>query len=89
MADAPKTRRKSTGPRKQRPVFAIVTYVDEAGNAQQLNKDHLNIQIERDSAKIVEALTGGGMQNATVVRVELPQPQARTPAASQEQSASA
>lgn len=76
MADTPKKRRAS-GPRQQRPVFAVVTYTDENGNAVQLNKDNLNIAIERDSAKIVEMLTGGSMGSATVVRVELPQPQKR------------
>jgi hypothetical protein len=70
---------KSTGPRQQRPVFAIVTYRDADGNAQSLNKDGLSIQIERDSAKIVEALTGGddSLAGATVVRVQLPQPTPR------------
>jgi hypothetical protein len=73
---------KSTGPRQQRPVFAIVTYTDENGNATQLNKDNLNIKIERDSAKIVELLTSGdgSMGSASVVRVELPQPQKRNTA---------
>lgn len=81
---------KSTGPRKQRPVFAIVNYVDENGNAQQLNQSGLSIRIERDSAKIVEALTGGdaSLAGASVVRVELPQPTPRnTSAAAGEASA--
>jgi hypothetical protein len=69
---------KSTGPRQQRPVFAIVTYSDENG-AVQLDKNNLHIKIERDSAKIVELLTSGDgdMGNAAVVRVELPQPTPR------------
>lgn len=71
-------RGKSTGPRKQRPVFAIVNYTDENGTAQRLNKDGLSIQIERDSSKIVELLTSGeDMGSAAVVRVELPQPTPR------------
>jgi hypothetical protein len=69
---------KSTGPRQQRPVFAVVRYTDESGAEQKLNSSGLNIQIERDSAKIVEFLTGGGdFGNAAVVRVEMPQPQTR------------
>lgn len=75
-AKAPKKRRAS-GPRQARPVFAVVTYTDENGNAVQLNKDALTIKIERDSAKIVELLTSGEMGSAAVVRVELPQPQKR------------
>jgi len=82
MADAPKKTRKSSGPRQQRPVFAIVTYTDADGSQVQLDKSRLNIKIERDSAAIVELLTGGdgGMANAAVVRVELPQPQKRNTA---------
>lgn len=77
---------KSTGPRQQRPVFAIVTYTDENGNAQQLDKSRLNIAIERDSAKIVELLTSGDgdMSNAAVVRVQLPQPTPRAKAGATE-----
>jgi hypothetical protein len=74
---APKKRR-SSGPRQQRPVFALVRYTDENGNQTALNKDGLSIQIERDSGKIVEMLTSGdGTGGATVVRVELPQPTPR------------
>lgn len=83
MADeAKKTRRKSTGPRQQRPVFAIVTYTDDSGAPVQLDKSRLNIKIERDSAAIVELLTGGdsAMAGAAVCRVELPQPQKRNTA---------
>jgi hypothetical protein len=80
---APKARRKASGPRQQRPVFALVTYTDENGSAVKLNQDGLNIKIERDSAKLVELLTGGGdMSSASVVRVELPQPQKRNTAES-------
>lgn len=76
-------RRASSGPRQQRPVFAIVTYTDENGNPQQLDKSRLGIKIERDSAAIVDLLTGGdsGMTSAAVVRVELPQPKKREAAA--------
>jgi hypothetical protein len=80
MADqaVTKQRRKSSGPRQQRPVFALVTYTDEQGAPVQLSKDRLNIKIERDSAKIVDLLTSGeGAGSATVVRVELPQPTPR------------
>lgn len=78
-AAAPKTRRKSSGPRQQRPVFGIVTYTDEQGQPVQLDKNRLSVKIERDSGKIVEMLTGGdaGLTNAAVIRIELPQPQAR------------
>jgi hypothetical protein len=89
MADAPKTRRKASGPRQQRPVFALVTYKDENGNAVSLNKEGLSIKIERDSAKIVDLLTSGaeGAAGATVVRVELPQPTQRKSAENAEASA--
>lgn len=80
MADTPATpkKRRSSGPRQQRPVFALVRYTDENGNQVSLNKDGLSITIERDSGKIVEMLTSGdGAGGATVVRVELPQPTPR------------
>lgn len=76
---APATKRRAPGPRTPKPVFAIVSYQDEQGQAVSLDKNRLNIQIERDSAKIVELLTGGdnSLAGAAVVRVELPQPQKR------------
>lgn len=79
MADAngQKKTRRASGPRQQRPVFAVVTYKDSEGNSIQLDKNNLNIAIERDSAKLVEMLTGEGFGGAAVVRVELPQPTAR------------
>lgn len=84
MADpvpAKKTR-KSSGPRQARPVFGIVTYTDEGGAPVQLDKSRLNIQIERDSGKIVDLLTGGSgdYSNAAVVRIEMPAPNTRKPA---------
>lgn len=84
MADAPKKRRAS-GPRTARPVFGIVTYQDDQGQPVQLDKNRLSVTIERDSAKIVELLTGGdgGMANAAVVKVELPQPKPRAAAGSE------
>jgi hypothetical protein len=81
MADVVKKTRKSSGPRQQRPVFAVVRYTDENGTEQKLNSSGLTIQIERDSAKIVDFLTGGGdFGNASIVRVELPQPAKRNAA---------
>lgn len=81
-------KRRASGPRTPRPVFGIVTYTDDQGQPVQLDKNRLSITIERDSARIVELLTGGdsGMANAAVVKVELPQPKPR--AASGEASAS-
>lgn len=74
---APKKRRAS-GPRTPKPVFAVVRYSDEQGAPVQLSGDRLTISIERDSAKLVEMLTGGGdFSGAAIVRVELPQPQKR------------
>ena len=84
MAEAPKKRRAS-GPRTQRPVFAVVRYVDEDGASVQLEQSRLTIQIERDSAKLVEMLTGGGdFTGAAVVKVQLPQPKPRAPQGEQQ-----
>lgn len=66
------------GPRTPKPVFAVVRYTDADGNTVSLDQSRLSIQIERDSAKLVEMLTGGGdFSGAAVVRVELPQPKPR------------
>ena len=81
-ADAPKKRRAS-GPRTQRPIFAVVRYTDQDGSTVQLEQSRLSIQIERDSGKLVEMLTGGGdFTGAAVVKVQLPAP---TPRAKPEQ----
>ena len=80
MADQAPKKRRSSGPRQARPVFALVNYTDENGAPLQLDKSRLSITIERDSAKIVDLLTSGENTNAAVVRVELPQPQKRNAA---------
>lgn len=75
-----KAKRRSSGPRTQRPVFAVVTYEDENGNQVALNKSGIQIRIERDAAKLLDMVTSEGMGNAAVVRVELPAPTQRKPA---------
>ena len=75
MADAaPNTpkKRRAQGPRVEKPVFAIVTASNEDGTPLQLNRDRLQITLERDAAKIVDLVTGGGAQGAAVVRVTMP-----------------
>lgn len=82
MADAtdkPK-RKRAAFTRTPKPVFAIINYTDENGVATKLSRDGLSITFEKDSGKLVELLTGEGMGNATVVKVELPAPTARKPA---------
>jgi hypothetical protein len=72
MAEAtPKTRRKSSGPRQSKPVFAVVSATDESGNPIQLYKQGLSIRLERDAATLLDMLEGG-TGNQTIVRVELP-----------------
>lgn len=87
MADAqtpaaPKKTRKPQGPRVAKPLYGLVSYTDEQGNAVRLDKQRLVIQIERDPAVIMEALENGA-GNQTMVRLTLPAPAARaaTPAA--------
>lgn len=81
MADAEKPKRKRAAfTRTPKPVFAIINYTDESGNPVKLNRDALSITFEKDSSKLVELLTGEGMGNATVVKVDLPAPTARKPA---------
>jgi hypothetical protein len=86
-AAAPAKRRRAAGPRVARPVFAVVTYNDEGGEPVKLESSRLKIQIERDSAKLVEMLTSSGsFDGAAIVRVELPQPQRRGTGAQAEQA---
>lgn len=79
MAEATGTKkRRASGPRTPKPVFAVVRYSDADGASVQLDQSRLQIAIERDSAKLVEMLTGGSdFSGAAVVRVELPQPKPR------------
>lgn len=81
-ATGEKKKRKPQGPRTPKPIFAVVSYTDEQGNAVRLDKQRLQLKLERDSAKLVELLTsdGGDFANAAVVRVELPQGQPRAKA---------
>lgn len=60
--------------RTVKPIFAIIKYKDENGNEVKLNRDNLDIKFERDASALVTILTGDGMGNATVVKVELPAP---------------
>ena len=81
-------KRRASGPRTPKPVFAVVRYTGADGSTVQLDQSRLSITIERDSAKLVEMLTGGGdFSGAAIVRVALPQPQKRTPAAGEAASA--
>jgi hypothetical protein len=79
MADAPKKRRAS-GPRQSRPVFAVVSYTNEQGASVQLDRSRLNIAIERDAGKLLEMVTGSNQGPVAVVQVQLPQPQKRNAA---------
>lgn len=69
--EAPKKTRKAQGPRTPKPVFAVVTY-EQDGQTVALNKAGLKIILERDAATLLDLVTGAGMGDATVVRVELP-----------------
>jgi hypothetical protein len=79
MADAPKKRRAS-GPRVAKPVFAVVSYTDADGSLVQLDKNRLSISIERDAGKLLELVTGEGAQVSCVTKINLPQPQKRNTA---------
>jgi hypothetical protein len=88
MADTPKKRR-SSGPRQARPVFAVVSYTNEDGSLVTLDKNRLNIRIERDAGKLLELVTEENAQVSCVARVELPQPQKRNVAGAEGAGATA
>jgi hypothetical protein len=85
MAEAatPAKRKRASGPRQARPVFAVVQYQDEQGQQVALAKDRLRITLERDAGKLLELVTGEA-QGSTVIKVELPQ---STPRAASAQAA--
>jgi len=74
---APAKKKRASFTRTPKPVFAIIAYTDENGTAVKLNRDGLSITFEKDASNLVELLTGDGMSNATVVKVELPAPATR------------
>jgi hypothetical protein len=80
MADAPAKKRRASGPRQSRPVFAVVSYTNEDGSLVTLDKNRLQIRIERDAGKLLDIVTGEGAQVSCVARVELPQPTQRAAA---------
>lgn len=75
-----KKTRKPQGPRQAKPVYAIVSYTDEDGNAQRLVKANLKIELERDTAKVMDILESGE-GSATILRVTLPEAAKRNTAA--------
>jgi hypothetical protein len=84
-AATPAKKKRAQSPRTQRPLFAVVRYTDENGVEVRLDKSRLSIQVERDAAKLLELVTSGdGAGNATVMQLQLPEPQRRAaPAAAQ------
>lgn len=88
MTDAPKTtdaapkKKRASFVRTEKPTFAIITITDENGQPMRVTKDRISIQLEKDSARIVDLVTSGDMGTATVVRVSLPvAPKRAAPAA--------
>lgn len=77
MAEEKKTRKRAAFTRTPKPVFAIIKYTDENGAEQKLDRDRLSITFEKDAGALVTLLTGEGMGNATVVKVDLPAPTPR------------
>lgn len=79
--EAPKTKKKRAAfTRTPKPVYAIVSYTDEDGNPQRLVKANLKIELERDTAKVMDILESGE-GNATILRVTLPEAAKRATAA--------
>lgn len=77
MAEAtPAKKKRVQGPRTMKPLFVIVRAYDENGTLLQFNAPmRVEVQIERNSDKLLEALIpgGSGLSASAVVRAELPQ----------------
>lgn len=70
---APKAdkRKGPRGPRVSKPVFCVVTARNADGSEFNLNAQSgisLEVRISKDSAELVQILTGGGAANAAVVQ---------------------
>lgn len=76
---APKKKRAAFT-RTVKPVYAILTYTQD-GDVTKLDPANLTIQIERDADKILAMALGGPISASAVVKVDLPQPATRKPAA--------
>lgn len=48
-----KRRRKASGPRQAKPIFIAVSYRDEAGNPQPLDRHRMTIEAFRDAAELL------------------------------------
>jgi len=68
MTDAPK--KKVT--RTQKPLYALVTVKDDAGNIISYPASQVTVNLERNADKIIELLQGGDSQGATLVRADMP-----------------
>lgn len=79
-AAAPKAKRKAQGPKQMKPVFLVITYKDEQGNAVKLDKSRLSVEPTKDASAVVEMVTSGDTI-ATVVTIRVPSEARATPAA--------
>lgn len=72
VAEAPakRTRRKSDKPRQAKPLFLILEYTDENGNAVKLDKSRLVINHTKDPAAVIDLMEGGGSQTVVTIRVQ-------------------
>jgi len=52
-------RKGPTGPRQEKPVFAVVSYTDESGNKIKLNKNGLSIRFTKDAFELVRIMENG------------------------------
>lgn len=63
MAEAAKTetkkRRGPTGPRQERPTFAVVSYIGDNGEPQKLDKNRLSIRFTKDPFELVRIMESG------------------------------
>lgn len=68
---APDKRRGPQGPRQAKPIFLVVEYTDENGQAVKLDGDRLVITPTKDTSALVQMLTSGA-GTKTVVSITPP-----------------
>jgi hypothetical protein len=79
--EAPKKKRKAQGPRQTKPVFLVLRYTDEQGNAAKLDKTRLSVEHTKDPAQVIDLVTSGD-NDATVVTIKIESEARQSPAAS-------
>lgn len=72
MVDTPAPKRKRAAfTRTAKPLFGVLRIKDGNGGYLSFTSDDVELMVERDSAKLLEAAVGNGL-NGTLIKITLP-----------------